>query len=272
MLRAVSTHLFLQHKLHPGLLDLAARSGAQAIEIFAARQHFNYTYHEEVAELADWFRSSPLVPFSMHAPLFPDREMGRSGVPAINVIHPEKARRISAMDEIKRALEVAERLPLQNLIVHLGEQSDGWSQQTLDDSLTALEHLAAFAKPLGVRILVENLTNDATAPEHIMSILEIGHLDNIGVCLDTGHAHMTVGVAQAIQTFRNRIVSVHVHDNKGAKDEHLWPGEGTIDWKQTVDQLNALPSPPATVLEINFNLYNPADARQKIEKSFELLA
>jgi sugar phosphate isomerase/epimerase len=272
MLRVVSTHLFLNHRLHPGLLDLAARSGAQAIEIFAARQHFNYTYQEEVTELADWFRSNPLVPFSMHAPLFPDREMGRSGAPACNVIHPEKSRRIAAMDEIKRALEVAERVPLQNLIVHLGEQNDGWSQQTLDDALTALEHLAAFARPLGVRILVENLTNEPATPQRIMSILEIGHLDNIGVCLDTGHANMTVGVPQAIDAFRDRIVSVHVHDNKGIKDEHLWPGEGTIDWKQTVDQLNTLSTPPATVLEINFNLYNPADTRQKIEKSFELLA
>jgi sugar phosphate isomerase/epimerase len=271
MLRVLSTHLFLQHRLHPGLLDLAARSGAQGIEIFAARQHFNYTYQEAVTELADWFRSNSIVPFSMHAPLFADREMGRAGAPGINVIHPEKSRRIAAMDEIKRSLEVAERLPIQNLIVHLGEQNDGWSQQTLDDALTALEHLAAFAKPLGVRILVENLTNEATTPERLMSILEIGHLDNIGVCLDTGHAHITVGLLQAIETFRDRIVSVHFHDNKGAKDEHLWPGEGTIEWKPAIDQLKALANPPAAVLEVNFNLYNPADAKQQIERSFNLL-
>ena len=272
MLRVVSTHLFLQHRLHPGLLDLAYRGGAQAIEIFAARQHFNYTYHEEITELCDWFRSNPVEPFSMHSPLFPDREMGRSGVPAINVIHAEKARRIAAMDEIKRALEVAERVPLKYLVVHLGEQYDPWSQQTIEHSLTALEHLAAFAKPLGVRILVENLSNEATTPERLMSILEIGHLDTIGVCLDTGHAHMTVGVREAIATFGDRIVSVHTHDNKGTRDEHLWPGEGTIDWPGVAEDLKKLKNPPATVLEINFNLYNPADAKQKIEQSFNRLS
>ena len=47
----------------------------------------------------------------MHAPLFPDREMGRAGAPAINVIHPEKSRRIDSMDEIKRAIEIAEHMP-----------------------------------------------------------------------------------------------------------------------------------------------------------------
>jgi hypothetical protein len=63
-------------------LSSRSRSGAQAVEIFAARQHFDYTSREHVAELAEWFRSNPLQPFSMHAPLYPDREMGRAGAPA----------------------------------------------------------------------------------------------------------------------------------------------------------------------------------------------
>jgi len=37
MLRVLSTHIFLKQRLHPGLLELAARSGAEAVEIFAAR-------------------------------------------------------------------------------------------------------------------------------------------------------------------------------------------------------------------------------------------
>src|ERR1035438_7595069 len=51
-LRVLSTHLFLHQHLHPGLLELAAQSGAQAVELFAARQHFDYTSREHVAELA----------------------------------------------------------------------------------------------------------------------------------------------------------------------------------------------------------------------------
>src|SRR5215469_10144622 len=194
MLRVLSTHLFLNQRLHPGLLELAARAGAQGVEIFAARQHFDYTSRDDVRELANWFKSNPLQPFSMHAPMFPDREMGRAGAPAVNVIHPEKARRIDSMDEIKRALEAAEHIPLRNLVVHLGEREDGWSQRTIEFAENALEHLGAFARPLGVRVLVENLTNQAATPEHLMVILELGHLDSVGVCIDLGHAHMTVGI------------------------------------------------------------------------------
>ena len=254
MLRVLSTHLFLNQRLHPGLLELAARSGAQGVEIFAARQHFDYTSREHIAELATWFRSNSLEPFSMHAPLFPDREMGRAGAPPVNVLHPEKSRRIDAMDEIKRALEAAEQIRFRNLVLHLGERDDRWSQRSIEYAVSALEHLGAFAHPLGVRLLVENLMSEPTTPTHLLIILEMGHLPSVGVCLDLGHAHITVGVAEAIVTLGSQIVSVHVHDNHGLKDEHLWPGDGGINWPATVEALKALPNPPATVLEINYSL------------------
>jgi sugar phosphate isomerase/epimerase len=269
MLRCLSTHLFLKERLHPGLLELASRSGAQAVEIFAAKQHFDYTSREHVLELSSWFASNSLEPWSMHAPLFPDREMGRAGAPAVNLLHPEKSRRIDAMDEVKRALETAEHIHFKNMVVHLGERTDTWSQRALEDGLTALEHLDAFARPLGVRLLAENLVNEPTTPEHLLQILNLGHLTRIGVCLDVGHAHMTVGVAEAIETLGNRIGSVHVHDNHGMRDEHLWPGDGTIDWDKTMPALKELTTPPACVLEIHYSLNEaPAAISEKAQAAF----
>lgn len=271
MLRVLSTHLYLKHRLHPGLLEEAGRAGAQAIELFAARQHFDYTSREHVAELAEWFRSAPVEPFSLHAPLYPDREMGRAGAPGVNVLHPEKSRRIDGMDEIKRALESAEHIPFRNIVIHLGERDDSWSPRTIELALTALEHLGAFARPLGVRLLVENLLSEATTPEHLVIILEMGHLSNVGVCLDLGHAHITVGTAEAISTLGKRIASVHLHDNHAMKDEHLWPGDGTIDWPGAVEALKTLATLPAAVLEIGSSLPDaPAEVPGRIEKSFAL--
>lgn len=272
MLRVLSTHLFLNQRLHPGLLELAGRSGAQAVEIFAARQHFDYTSRDHVMELAGWFRSNTVEPFSMHAPLFPDREMGRAGAPAVNLLHPEKARRIDAMDEIKRALESAEHIPLRHLVVHLGERTDTWSPRSVEYALTALEHLGAFARPLGVKVLVENLISESTTPEHLVTILDLGHLDSVGICLDLGHAHATVGIEEAVSVLSKRIVSLHVHDNHGMRDEHLWPGDGTIDWAKTSELLQSLPSIPAAVLEIGYALNDePASIPEKIKAGFEKL-
>ena len=272
MLRVLSTHLFLNQRLHPGLLELAGRSGAQAVEIFAARQHFDYTSREHIGELAAWFRSNPLEIFSMHAPLYPDREMGRGGGPGVNVLHPEKARRIDAMDEVKRALESADSIPFRNLVLHLGERLDGWSPRTIEYAITAIEHLGAFARPLGVRLLVENLMSEPTTPVHLMEILRTGHMDQVGVCLDLGHAHVTVGIPEAIGTLGSRIASVHVHDNRGVKDEHLWPGDGTIAWPETVAALKALNPAPAVVLEISQTLGgDPGAVSARSQQAFELV-
>jgi sugar phosphate isomerase/epimerase len=273
MLRCLSTHLFLKERLHPGLLELIARSQAEAVEIFAARQHYDYTSREHVQELAAWFRSNALKPWSMHAPLFPDREMGRAGAPPVNLLHPEKSRRIDAMDEMKRALETAEHIHFENMVVHLGERNDTWSPRALEHGLTALEHLEAFARPLGVRLLVENILNEPTTPAHIEAILDLGHLKQVGVCLDLGHAHIAGNFNEMISVLGSRIASLHVHDNHMVRDEHLWPGDGTIDWPATAQTLKKLPAPPAAVLEIHYQLpESTTPLANQVEAAFARLA
>ena len=54
MQKAISTYLYVKERLHPGLLDGLARGGAQAIEIFAARQHIDYANRKQhVREIAE---------------------------------------------------------------------------------------------------------------------------------------------------------------------------------------------------------------------------
>jgi sugar phosphate isomerase/epimerase len=270
MLKAISTHVFLNHRLHPGLLDVFARAGAQGVELFAARQHFDYTSRVHVREIAEWFRSTTVEPFSLHAPLYPDVEMGRSGVPAVNVIHPDKSRRIDAMDEVKRAMEAAEQIPFRFLILHLGEREDEWGERALDHSITALEHLKAFAGPLGVKLLVENLQGDVTRPAHLNEILTVGHLTDVGVCLDVGHANLGDGVEAALADLKPRLRSSHLHDNKGDKDAHLWPGDGTIAWDETLAELKSAPQSPAGVLEIHYSLGETAESvGEKARRAFQ---
>ena len=254
----------------PGVVESDPQAGAQGVELFAARQHFDYTSRTHVREIAEWFLANPVEAFSMHAPMFPDLEMGRSGAPAVNVIHPEKSRRIDAMDEIKRALEVAEQIPLRYLILHLGEREDSWSPRSLENSLTALEHLRAFANPLGVKLLVENIQNEVTRPHNILEILNVGHFKDIGVCFDAGHAHLGDGVAAVLAELRPQIRSTHLHDNKGDRDTHLWPGDGTIAWEETITELKSAPQTPAGVLEIHYALEEtPESVAAKARAAFE---
>jgi sugar phosphate isomerase/epimerase len=277
---AISTHVFLQQRLHPGLLDALHNTGAQSIELFAARHHFDYTDRSAVRDVATWFRSSG-VAATLHQPIyFTDRGSGqwsRHVAPNINLIDPEKSHRIAAMDEVKRALESAEQIPISACVLHLGQKDDLWDTRALENSLTAIEHLKAFAHPLGVRILIENLQNEITTPEHILEILRAGHFDRVGVCLDIGHANLSrpennIGIDEAFELLKPRIAQLHLQDNHGTKDDHLWPGTGAIDWQNAARQIATLPPNTPGILDIAHDLEETPDSiTKKASEAFDLL-
>jgi sugar phosphate isomerase/epimerase len=282
----ISTHVFLRQRLHAGLLDALHHSGARTIELFAARHHFDYTDRAAVRDLATWFRDAN-VGATLHQPLyisdragaFSDQGNGqwsRHVAPNLNLIDPEKSSRIAAMDEVKRALESAEQIPITACTLHLGHKDDPWNPRALENSLTAIEHLKAFAHPLGVRILLENLQNEITTPEHLLEIVRVGHFDRVGFCLDIGHAHLSSpennkGIDEAFELLKPRIAELHLHDNQGEKDDHLWPGSGTIDWKNVAKHTATLPANTPGILEISHDLEEtPESVTKKASDSWRL--
>jgi sugar phosphate isomerase/epimerase len=251
MRRAMSTLVYARReRLHPGLLDQMVAGGAEAIEVFASRGHFNYSDRQHVREISNWFRGTGTAFHSMHAPMHGDDEWGRSGAPPLNIAAVEKRDRIAAMDEIKRALEVAEQASFRFLVQHVGVSGETATEQKLESAMTSIEHLRAFAKPLGVQIVVENINNDLSTPESLVKLLQAARFTDVGVCFDVGHAHMAPGIPEAFETLKGLIRTTHVHDNNGERDEHLWPGQGTIDWKETMALLRSTPSAPPLLLEI----------------------
>jgi sugar phosphate isomerase/epimerase len=268
----ISTHVFLQQRLHPGLLDALHHGGAQTIEIFAARHHFDYADRSIVREIASWFNANG-VAATLHQPLYTDAHWSRHVAPTINLIDVEKSRRIDAMDEVKRAIEAAEQIPFTAVTLHLGQKDDKWSPRSLEHSLTAIEHLKAFAHPLGVKILLENLQNEVTTPEHLLEIVKVGHFDSVNFCLDVAHAHLEApnnseGIDTAFELLRARIAEVKLHDNSGQRDEHLWPGSGTIDWTNVARHLATLKPTVPVLLEIAHDLNETPESVTKKSQSF----
>ena len=254
MLKAISTYIYVKERLHPGLLDKLVSGGAQAIEIFGARQHLDYaTRKQHVREIADWFRTSGVPLHSVHAPLYADYEWGRAGAPPINIASTDRAARIEAMDEIKRAIELAEQIPFRFLIQHIGTPNESYNERKFEAAMTSVEHLRAFAKPLGVRVLLENIPNELSEPDRLVEFIRTAHFDDVGVCFDTGHAHMMSDVASAFEAVKSHVHSTHIHDNAKDKDSHLWPGAGTINWKETLELLSSAPNRPPMLLEIEEN-------------------
>jgi len=61
-----------------------------------------------------------------------------------------------------------------------------------------------------------------------------------------------------LEIVRDFVMTTHIHDNRGERDDHLLPYEGTIDWSAT---LAAMPHETPIVLELK----EPAVAAGSIE-------
>jgi sugar phosphate isomerase/epimerase len=272
MQRALSTHLFVNHRLTTVWLDRIWDAGIPLVEIFCARQHFDYRDRAQIAELGHWFRDSPLKLHSLHSPMYTDEYWGRTGPDAVvTITEPVKFKRLQMVDEIKRALEIAEIVPFRYLIQHIGVGGEEFSEQKIDSAFSALEELSLFARQRGVEVLLENTPNALSSAERLIMFLERTHMD-LNVCLDTGHANMNEGVETAARLLKGRIRSTHVHDNNGVDDSHLFPlvaEGGSIDWPRTMEILRAQDSQCPLLLELKevADLPNPlATVREVFER------
>src|ERR1700758_1658393 len=173
MLHALSTHLFVNHRLTTVWLDRIWDAGIPLVEIFCARQHLDYRDKAQIAELGHWFRDSDLKLHSLHSPMYNDEFWGRSGPQSvITITEPIKSKRLPMVDEIKRALEIAEYIPFRYLIQHMGVSGEEFDMHKFDAAFSAIEQLSLFARQRGVEILLENIPNDLSSATRLQQFEE----------------------------------------------------------------------------------------------------
>jgi sugar phosphate isomerase/epimerase len=237
----LSTHALLNHRLTSIWLERIWNAGFPLVEIFCARQHFDYQNQAQVNELGHWFRDSELKLHSLHSPKFSDDAGGRSGPRSyVNIAEPVKSKRMEAVTEVKRALEVAEVIPFRYLVQHVGAVNDEFDETKMEAAFTSLEELRLFAGQRGVEILLENTHNELSTAERLHYFLNRTHL-KMGYCFDTGHARLCGHVESEFNIMAEHIRSTHINDNDGVRDLHGYPFEepGTIDWPATMKFLGA---------------------------------
>lgn len=244
MQRLLSTYLFVSRKLTPEVLGQISTAGFEGLEIFCARSHFEYSMKQEIRAMAGALEQHHLQLVSLHAPTSRDGSaMRESGTP-LSICEVERVRRIEAMDELKRVIDVADDLPYAHLILHMGGARETADPRKRDAAFSSLEHLVLHARRSGVTICVENTTSEMGDPDYLRAFVDETRLTGLRFNFDIGHAHLSdFPEAQRIeQSFAPlRDLSVHLHDNHGEKDEHLPPYDGTIDWATAMKTLHSAP-------------------------------
>jgi sugar phosphate isomerase/epimerase len=247
MQRILSTYLLVSKKLNRELLAQIHATSFEAVEIFASRSHFDYVSKPEVRAIAQALADNHLHLNSLHAPTSRDMSVNREGGSPLSVTEVERVRRIEAMDELKRVIDVAEDLPFSRLILHMGGSREAADPRKRDAAFSSLEHLILHAKHVGVTICVENTASEMGAPFYLRSFVDETRLTGLRFNFDIGHAHLAEGpeeerIPNAFEPLKDLIASTHIHDNHGEKDEHLAPYDGSIDWPASLKLLRATPA------------------------------
>jgi sugar phosphate isomerase/epimerase len=273
MQRVFSTYRYSDEPLTSTMLAEIAQSGISTVEIYCTPLHLNYRSTSAIRTLSEWIGEHHLTIHSLHSPVERDLLPGKreSGIP-ISISDPERVRRLDAVDEVKRTLEIAEHIPFRYLVQHIGGGREAHDPRKIDAAFNSLEHLAIFAKQRGVKIVLENTPGELGSPSNLRHFVVDTRLD-LKLCYDIGHAHMEDGIEISFEAMHEHVVMIHAHDNHGEKDEHLLPHSGNIDWDAAMGVVSGGQNDLPVVLELRAQSANAPSlaaataAFEKLEQS-----
>ena len=142
-------------------------------------------------------------------------------------------------------------------------------ETAVEKAIESLKALCEFAADRGLRMAVENLTSAnmlmGRYPEELVQLVRGANMDNLGVCLDVGHANTTQKLDEFLditaQAADVKIIHMHASDNLGEQDLHLPLGKGNLDWKKVLDGIQTNGYKGLVVLE----LYSLEDGMTSLE-------
>lgn len=166
----------------------------------------------------------------------------------VDISSDDKRIRERGVAGIKRAVRGCAALGGRIVVVHMSDAlpEGGDRSVHLEIARESVDSIVDVAQESGIRIAIENLLPNylGESAEELLSIVDQYPPEIVGVCLDTGHAHVkadgdpmkAVAIARALA---KRIITTHLHDNDGTGDQHRVPGFGSIDWREMSQTLAA---------------------------------
>ena len=214
---------------------------------------------------------------------------------------PDKAKRKLMIQRELLTLEICAEMGVDTITKHVGYEANYephlWSvDQNVERIEEALAQLLPTAEKLGITICIENIWSSVSTPEVLMRIKKDFPTDALGICFDAGHSNLCAkgylhegnnSVHRAVwQKVFNKepdwddqicekmlpeIVTCHLHDNDGGKDQHLLPGKGNIDWNRISGLLKQAPKLKYIQSEVSVvpNRVSLQELRETFERMFQ---
>jgi len=206
-------------------------SGVFGVELGTPPRHFDLWKPGELAAVSQRLRELPLTAVSIHAPF------GHH----LDLAHPDAHHRQAGVDAILTAARTIKELGGRLVVVHPSDLARHGADigARLEHSASSLRSLSATCREEDVQLAIESPLPHLIGghPDEFDWILRhVG--DGAGVCLDTGHIALGRSWRRFVEVTDGRLVHVHASDNHGHYDDHLPPGEGTVDWGEIAATLH----------------------------------
>ena len=228
-------------------LDSIRASGFSQIEVCSSPAHLDYHDIVSVRRVTERLSALGIEPYSFHAPF----------AAHIDITSPDTEKRDRSLKEVLAAVEAAAVLHARYFVIHPGPEETNLPlgeerTQRLANASLALGIVAERCWQLGMMCVLENklphlLFGDIRDMMWILGAMKTTH---VGICLDTGHAHLAGDLWNAPHKLATSLKMIHASDNKGRHDDHLPPGEGEIDWLSLFRQLHVSGFQGSIIVEI----------------------
>jgi len=176
----------------------------------------------EIEKINGWLKENNLLLLDLHA---------SAGVEK-NWTSSREYERLAGVELVGNRLHMANRLACETIILHVPEPPENETEKAAypDQVRRSLDEMQITARPLGVRIALENLIGDDFVL--LRELLSEYSPDFLGLCYDSGHGNLDGKGLDQLETLIHRLISVHLHDNDGRTDQHRLILDGTIDWQR----------------------------------------
>ncbi|UCC91422.1 MAG: sugar phosphate isomerase/epimerase [Candidatus Aenigmatarchaeota archaeon] len=161
---------------------------------------------------------------------------------------PYESVRKGWVEEGKKDIDVARELGIKLLVFHLEStnplllKDSRMKRKILGNNVKSMKELVEYGGKKGVSIVLENgIRKELSELSDYKYVID--RVRGLGVHIDIGHAFMLGGmknVMKFIRTFRKKIEHIHMHDNRGKKDEHLPLGLGELDYEKVAKALKKI--------------------------------
>ncbi len=243
----LSTGCFYRRSIFEVLPEIRD-SGFTLIEICSYPDHLDYRDQQAVQDAAGKLKEYGLQPFSFHAPFAAD----------LDITSPDQNRRQASLEEMGRAVQAAALLEAKHFVIHPGPEkvamiSGQEHQQRLQNCATILQELARLCADCGIELVLENMLPFLLlgGTPNLQWLMKALAPFNPGFCLDTGHAHLTGRLPEIVALFGQQLKMLHAADNWGKTDDHLPPGQGSIDWRGLLVKLQEFAFQGVLILELS---------------------